>query len=270
MCEEAGLAARIVAKIERAEALDDLEAIVEASDAVMVARGDLGVEIGDAELPGVQKRLISMARDMNRLVITATQMMESMVTNSIPTRAEVLDVANAVIDGTDAVMLSAETAAGAYPIKAVEAMVRVCTGAEHYQVTRRTTAEHDTHFERTDEAIAMATMYTAAHMQARAIVSLTESGSTALLMSRQYTRIPIYALTRFETTRRRMTLVRGVFPMEFEPSNLDSSLTPIREAIDCLIQRGVVEPGDRVLITKGDFTGPGGTNAMKIVTVGDL
>ncbi|WP_348672455.1 pyruvate kinase [uncultured Abyssibacter sp.] len=269
LCEAHGLDAHLIAKIERAEAVDDLEAITEASDGVMVARGDLGVEIGDAELPAVQKRLIALARDLNRVVITATQMMESMINQPIPTRAEVLDVANAVMDGTDAVMLSAETAAGKYPVKAIEAMVRVCLGAEkHLVATRRRSTAQD-HFARTDEAIAMATMYTARHMHAQAIISLTESGATARMMSRQDIGIPIFALTRFETTRRRMCLCRGVYPVQFDATNLDSSLKPIREAINCLLDRELIVEGDRVLITKGDFTGPGGTNALKIVTVGE-
>lgn len=267
LCEDAGLKAGLIAKIERAEALDALEDIVRASDGVMVARGDLGVEIGDAELPGVQKRLIAMARDLNRVVITATQMMESMINSPIPTRAEVLDVANAVMDGTDAVMLSAETAAGQYPIKAVQAMHRVCVGAEKQHVTARASANEDEHFTETDEAIAMATMYTAQHMHANAIMALTESGATALLMSRQGTRIPIYAMTRWDATLRKMCLCRGVYPIPFDPDHLESSTKPVQDALSCLQSRGLIQPGDRLLATKGDFDGPGGTNTMKIVQV---
>lgn len=268
---EAGGRAQLVAKIERAEALQDLDALIEASDAVMVARGDLGVEIGDAELPGWQKRIISAARERNKMVITATQMMESMIVSPIPTRAEVLDVANAVMDGTDAVMLSAETASGHHPIKVVEAMSRVCIGAEASLHLRpdRPRRRVETHFQRTDEAIAMATSWTASLMHAKAIIALTESGSTPLLMSRTETDIPIYALTQHERTRRRMSLCRGVYPIAFSPTRLDT-LAPVRESVACLVQRGVVSNGDRVLITKGDFTGPGGTNAMKIVTVGQM
>jgi pyruvate kinase len=267
---EAGGRAHLVAKIERSEALGRLEEIADASDVLMVARGDLGVEIGDAELPGWQKRIIAVAREKNRLVITATQMMESMITNPIPTRAEVLDVANAVMDGTDAVMLSAETAAGKYPVKVVEAMARVCIGAEK-NVSLQPQRERrrlDSHFQRTDEAIAMATTWTADHMHAKAIVALTESGSTPLMMSRTETDVPIYALTQHERTRRYMSLCRGVLPIAFAPSQLET-LAPAREAVRCLVDRGTVVPGDRVLITKGDFTGPGGTNTMKIVTVGE-
>src|SRR5690349_21121179 len=188
----------------------------------MVARGDLGVEIGDAELPGWQKKIINQAREQNRMVITATQMMESMIVSPIPTRAEVLDVANAVLDGTDAVMLSAETASGKHPVKVVEAMARVCIGAEAHlnlrpdRIRRRTVG----HFERTDEAIAMATTWTADQMHAKAIISLTESGSSALMMSRSETEIPIYALTQHERTRRRMTLCRDVYPIAFTPTRL--------------------------------------------------
>ena len=268
LVQAAGGNTDLVAKIERAEALDDLPALIAASDAVMVARGDLGVEIGDAELPWRQKQIISQAREMNRMVITATQMMESMISNPVPTRAEVLDVANAVMDGTDAVMLSAETAMGKYPVKVVEAMARVCVGAERGRPTERSGIGFDSHFQKTDEAIAMATVWTARHMRAEAIVALTESGSTPLLMSRDTTQIPIYAMTRHQSTRRRMALCRGVYPIEFEPTALET-LTPVREAIACLKQRGLVADGERVLVTKGDFTGPGGTNGMKIVTVGE-
>jgi pyruvate kinase len=268
---EAGGKAQLVAKIERAEALEALEEIVQASDVVMVARGDLGVEIGDAELPGWQKRIILLARDRNKMVITATQMMESMIVNPIPTRAEVLDVANAVMDGSDAVMLSAETASGKHPVKVVDAMARVILGAEKSipEGDVRFLRKLDTHFGRTDEAIAMATTWTAQNMHAQAIIALTESGTTALMMSRSEIPIPLYALTQHERTRRRMCLCRGVYPIEFAPSGLDTS-KPVREAVECMKARGLLKDGDRVLVTKGDFTGPGGTNTMKIVTVGEI
>jgi pyruvate kinase len=266
LLREAGGKGQLLAKIERAEALDHLEDIIRASDAVMVARGDLGVEIGDAELPGVQKRIISTARELNRLVITATQMMESMIHNPIPTRAEVLDVANAVMDGTDAVMLSAESAVGAYPVKAVEAMARVCLAAERQRSMDRSRELVDTHFARTDEGIAMAAMYTAAHMHANAIVALTESGSTALWMSRQISTIPIYALTRHERTRRRMALCRGVYPVGYDASMTESVPQP-REAIACLQRRNLLKTGDRIILTHGDAGEPGGTNAMKVLLV---
>ena len=267
LMQAAGGSAALVAKIERAEALPHLDEIVAASDAVMVARGDLGVEIGDAELPGWQKRIIATAREMNRMVITATQMMESMITNPLPTRAEVSDVANAVMDGTDAVMLSAETATGRWPVKVIEAMARVCLAAESAMPPRERALEQlDRHFGKVDEAVAMATAWTARHMHAKAIVSLTESGTTALMMSRTETQIPIYALTQHERTRRRMALCRGVYPVAFQPSQLET-LKPVAEAIECLRYRRVLDQGDRVLVTKGDLTGPGGTNSMKIVTV---
>jgi pyruvate kinase len=231
----------------------------------MVARGDLGVEIGDAELPGWQKQIIAQAREMNRMVITATQMMESMIVNPQPTRAEVSDVANAVMDGTDAVMLSAETATGRWPVKVIETMSRVCVAAESAMPPRsREERRLETHFQRIDEAVAMATAWTAGNMHARAIIALTDSGHTALLMSRAQTLIPIYALTGYESTRRRMALCRGVYPVAFEP--LDHARS-VSEAIDCLKYRKVVADGDRVLVTKGDYTGPGGTNSMKIITV---
>ncbi len=266
---EAGGNGQLCAKIERSEAVAQLDALLAESDVVMVARGDLGVEIGDAELPGVQKRIIAAAREQNRLVITATQMMESMIANPVPTRAEVLDVANAVMDGSDAVMLSAETAAGRYPVKAVQAMVRVCLGAERQQTVERSAALLPRHFERTDEAIAMAAIYTAQNMRARAVLALTESGATAIWMSRVATAIPIYALTRHERTRGRLALCRGVYPVDFDPSSLDS-IVSVREAIACLKGKGLLRDGDRVLITKGDFDSSGGTNAMKVVKVGEV
>ncbi len=268
LLKAAGGDAWIVAKIERAEAIDNLEAILKAADVAMVARGDLGVEIGEAELPGVQKRIITLARELNRAVITATQMMESMITQPIPTRAEVLDVANAVIDGTDAVMLSAETATGRYPVRAVEHMGKICVAAERQVTPERANSRISQHFRRTDEAIAMATMFTARYMHADAIVALTESGATALLMSRINTVTPIYALTRHPRTRARMTVCRGVFTLDFAPTNLDT-IKPVSEAIQALVNRGELENGQRALVTKGDFNGPGGTNTMKIVTVGE-
>lgn len=269
LVEEAGGDAMLVAKIERAEALSNLHGIIAASDAVMVARGDLGVEIGDAELPGWQKRIIAASREQNRLVITATQMMESMIENSAPTRAEVLDVANAVMDGTDAVMLSAETASGRHPQKVVEAMARVCVGAERTMPTGRSRRRIDQHFERTDEAIAMATTWTAWHMHADAIIALTESGATAMMMSRNGVRIPIFALTPRERTRERMTLCGGVYPVAFHPSSAEM-LVQVREAIHLLTERGLLQNGQRVLLTRGDTTAPGGTNTMKILTVGQV
>lgn len=266
LLHQAGGKASLLAKIERAESLNCLDDIIRAADAVMVARGDLGVEIGDAELPGVQKRIISSARELNRLVITATQMMESMIHNPIPTRAEVLDVANAVMDGTDAVMLSAESAVGAYPLKAVEAMARVCLGAERQRSAERSRELVDTHFARTDEGIAMATMYTAGHMHANAILALTESGNTALWMSRQISDIPIFAMTRHERTRRRMALCRGVYPVPYDASMTDAMPTPA-EALACLQRRGLLKSGDRLIMTHGELGEPGGTNTMKVLSV---
>ncbi len=267
---EAGGHAGIIAKIERADALDNIDEILEAADAIMIARGDLGVEIGDAALPPVQKSLIKKARDMNRVVITATQMMESMISSPIPTRAEVFDVANAVLDGTDAVMLSAETATGMFPDKAIGAMDRVCLEAEKQRVATHSHHRIDTVFKRIDEAIAMATMYTANHLGVKAIAALTESGSTTLWMSRISSGIPIYALTRHVETRRKVTLYRGVYPVSFEETTKDHAVLN-KEAIDELLRRGAVREGDLVIITKGDLTGVmGGTNALKIVRVGEL
>jgi len=260
----------IVAKIERAEALDKIEEIIAACDVVMIARGDLGVEIGDAALPPVQKHIIQVARSMDRVVITATQMMESMRENQIPTRAEVFDVANAVLDGTDAVMLSAETATGKYPDKAIAAMDRVCRGAEKQRVTLVSNHRLDTHFDRVDEAIAMAAMYTANHVGAKAIAALTESGATPLWMSRISSGIPIYALTRHVSTRRKVTVYRGVYPVSFDVTSTDHAEVN-KDIVDELKRRGAVRDGDLVIITKGDLRGVhGGTNAMKIVRVGDM
>ncbi len=259
----------IVAKIERAEAVKAIEEIIQASDVLMVARGDLGVEIGDAAVPPVQKRIIALARQMNKVVITATQMMESMIANPIPTRAEVSDVANAVLDGTDAVMLSAETAAGKHPVAAVAAMDRVCKVAEEQEsvlLQERRAAHQDV--ERVDQAIALATMYTANNLGVKAIAALTESGATTLWMSRIASNVPIYALTSHAETRRKVTLYRGVYPVAFQITTSDHA-TLNREALDELRRRGTVREGDLVIITKGDLTGvKGGTNAMKIAVVG--
>jgi len=271
LLREAGGVGRVVAKIERAEAIDHLDEIVEASDAVMVARGDLGIEVGYAELTGLQKRIIATARRHFRVVITATQMMESMIQNPVPTRAEVSDVANAVLDDTDAVMLSAESAVGRYPVKAVEAMSEVIVGAEKYWVGQGGRAAQQRfeqrEFHATDEAIAMAVMYTANHMDVKAIVALTESGSTPLWMSRMGSDIPIYAFTRSESTRRRVCLYRGVYPVDFDVTHTEPGwLYPaiFRQLVDL----GLSAVGDRVIITQGELSGvSGGTNSMKILEV---
>lgn len=273
---EAGGKAGIVSKVERAEALEVVDGIIEASEAIMIARGDLGVEIGDAELPAVQKRLIKRARSLNKVAITATQMMESMIEHPMPTRAEVFDVANAVLDGTDAVMLSAETAAGKYPVKAVESMGRVCIEAEKQSKVRQSHHRLNSVFGRIDEAIAMATMYTANHLGATAIAALTESGATPMWMSRISSGIPIYALTEHVATRRKVTLLRGVYPISFhfqttegESTGCDSQKAN-EEIIDELLRRGEVRKDDLVIITKGDLNGvEGGTNVMKVLRVGE-
>lgn len=269
LIKESGGNAGVIAKIERSEAIDDLDAIIQASDAVMVARGDLGVEIGDAELPSVQKTIITKCRAMDRAVITATQMMESMIENSIPTRAEVFDVANAVLDGTDAMMLSAETATGDHPDKVIEAAARICRGAERNPIAQKSGHRMEAEFERTDEAIAMAVMYTANHLKIKAIVTLTESGSTPLWMSRIRSGIPIYALSRHVSTLRRMTLYRGVYPIYFDMTELARPELN-KKTIQCLVDLGILQVGDLVILTKGDFMGVhGGTNAMKIICVGN-
>jgi pyruvate kinase len=261
--------AGIIAKIERAEALENVEALIEAADAIMIARGDLGVEIGDAALPAAQKRLIKLARDMDRAAITATQMMESMIDNPIPTRAEVFDVANAVLDGTDAVMLSGETSLGRYPDKAIEAMSRICAETEKQRLARVSDHRINQRFERIDEAIAMSTMYAANHIRAKAIAALTETGSTCVWMSRISSGIPIFAFTRHVTTQRRVKLYRGVYPIAFDITHTDP-LEANKEMINILMARGIVKNGDFVVITKGDLRGRrGGTNNMKIIRVGE-
>jgi pyruvate kinase len=265
--QEAGGRGGIIAKVERAEALRAVDDIIHAADAIMVARGDLGVEIGDAELPAVQKDLIKRTRALNAVVITATQMMQSMIHSPIPTRAEVFDVANAVLDGTDAVMLSAESSVGQYPVKVVEALDRICQEAEK-NVTR---SGHriDSVFGRVDEGIAMAAMYTANHLRVRAIAALTESGSTVKWMSRISSGIPIHAMTRFEATRRKVTLFRGVYPVSFDVASTDIQVVN-REVVEELKRRGAVQDGDLVIITKGDRKGvEGQTNIMKIMRVGE-
>jgi pyruvate kinase len=265
---KAGGHARLVAKIERAEALTNLESIIQASDAVMVARGDLGVEMGYAGLTGLQKKIIKMTRTGHKVAITATQMMESMIHSQVPTRAEVSDVANAVMDGTDAVMLSAETAVGQHPVRAVATMAEVCVGAEAYYLTLgRPSHRNEDRFERVDEAIAMAVMYTANHLPVQAIIALTESGSTALWMSRIRSDIPIFAFTRHEVTQRRVSLYRGVYPVAFDVTHTDNQRI-YQEVFRTLIGMGHVREGDLVILTKGELTGVSGrTNSMKILRV---
>ena len=272
LLRESGGKAALVSKIERAEVVNDhkiLREVIRASDAVMVARGDLGVEIGDAELIGVQKRIIRESRQLNKPVITATQMMESMITSRLPTRAEVFDVANAVLDGTDAVMLSAESAMGSHPGIVVDAMNRICLGAEKEPVVQLSTHRMEFTFQRTDETIAMAAMYAANHMNGvKAIICLTESGSTPLWMSRINSSLPIFALTRHEYCGRLMSLYRGVESLIFDPTSCRSSHEIYEAAINVVKETGYLVDGDRVLITKGDLLAvTGESNTLKILTV---
>jgi pyruvate kinase len=268
LAEAAGSHAGLVAKIERTEAIVNLAEIIDAADAVMVARGDLGVEIGDAELPGLQKKIIREALDRSKLVITATQMLQSMVDSPIPTRAEVLDVANAVIDGTDAVMLSQETAAGSHPQKAVEAMNRICLGAERQFRMDTNFEDAPRNLERVDQAIAMATMFLAEHIQVRAILALTESGSTARWLSRFHGEAPVYALSRHDGARRRMAMMRDVFPIAFDSRGLPPAQAA-RVAIKHLFDLGHLSAGDRVMITSGDaMEQRGATNTLRMLRVG--
>ncbi len=272
LLEQAGSSAHIIAKVERAEAITNefLPGIIEASDGVMVARGDLGVEIGDANLVAVQKQLIEAANSANKVVITATQMMESMISAPTPTRAEVFDVANAVLDGTDAVMLSAETAVGSYPIETVTAMARVIEGAEKHPLAQRSKHRIDETFERIDESLALSAMYVANHLKGvKAVICMTETGFTPLLMSRITSSLPIYALAEKAGTCEITALYKGVVPVPFDTSKLD----PVEInhlAVEKLREYDAVNDGDLVLITKGDFVNvQGGTNTLKIVRVGD-
>jgi pyruvate kinase len=269
LLHDAGSDAMLIAKIERVEAVANLEDILHACDGVMVARGDLAVEVGDAAVPALQKRIIRTAREHNRFVITATQMMESMIHSPVPTRAEVSDVANAVLDGTDAVMLSAETAAGEYPVETVESMVRICLEAEKSMEVSLDTHFLNRVFTRIDQSIAMAALFTAFHLKVKAIASLTESGSTALWASRLNCGVPIYALTPEIKTRYKCSIYRGVTPllMRYVGHNRDELL---REAESELILAGAVKPGDFIVLTIGEPIGePGGTNTLKLVKVGE-
>ncbi len=270
LARDAGCETQIVAKVERAEAVSSdeiIDEIILASDVVMVARGDLGVEIGDPELVGVQKKLIHRARQLNRVVITATQMMESMITNPMPTRAEVMDVANAVLDGTDAVMLSAETAAGQYPAETVEAMAKVCLGAEKMPGINVSKHRLDMTFDSIEEAIAMSTMYAANHLKGvKAIIAMTESGRTARMMSRISSGLPIFSMSRHESTLNRTALYRGVTPI-YCSSHTDG-ITAVTEAVDRLRDKGYLTTGDLVLVTQGDqMRTIGSTNTCRILEV---
>jgi len=263
----AGSHALVIAKIERAEAIPALPEIIEASDGIMVARGDLAVEVGNAAVPGLQKRMIRMARDANKLSITATQMMESMIQNPVPTRAEVSDVANAVLDGTDAVMLSAETATGRYPVETVEAMAQICAEAEKSVLIEFDREVLTRAFTRIDQSVAMAAIFTAYHLRVKAIAALTQSGSTALWMSRHDIGCSIYALTPEISSQRKMALYRNVRPLYFEQDNDRDRV--LLGAEQLLLAKGEVQPNDLIVLTIGEPMGKsGGTNTMKIVKVG--
>jgi pyruvate kinase len=263
----AGGKALLIAKIERAEAITALEEIIDSSDAIMVARGDLAVEVGNATVPGLQKRMIRLARERNKLTITATQMMESMIHNPVPTRAEVSDVANAVLDGTDAVMLSAETASGRFPVETIEAMSQICVEAEKSDPVQLDRDFLNRTFTRIDQSIAMATLFTAFHLQVKAIASLTQSGSTALWMSRHNCGCPIYALTPEVSSQRKMALYRNVQPLYLEQGADREAV--LRAAENLLLAKGQVARGDLIVLTIGEPMGKsGGTNALKIVRVG--
>jgi len=271
LCNVAGAEYRhkpgLIAKIERAEAIPNLEAILDASDGIMVARGDLAVEVGNAAVPALQKRMIRLARERDKVVITATQMMESMIANPVPTRAEVSDVANAVLDGTDAVMTSAETASGRYPLETVIEMANICSEAEKAEDVKLDADFTGMAFSRIDQSIAMGALFTAHHLGCKAIVALTDSGSTALWMSRHRIHIPIYALTPKLQTQRKLALYRNVRPLLMDQSaERDEAL---REAEAHLKKRGIVQSGDIYAITCGEPMGaPGGTNMLKICRVG--
>jgi pyruvate kinase len=258
-----------IAKIERVEAVAALEEILDASDGLMVARGDLAVEVGDAAVPALQKRMIRMARSKNKLAITATQMMESMILSPTPTRAEVSDVANAVLDGTDAVMLSAETATGHYPVQTVESMARICLESEKSILITLDRDFLDRVFTRIDQSIAMAALFAAYHLNVKAIAALTSSGSTALWMSRLNCGIPIFALTQEPAAQSKMTLFREVFPLLMKDMHNDPDVLRY-EVEQRLIEAGVVIKGDLIVLSYGDQMGlTGGTNTLTIVRVGE-
>jgi pyruvate kinase len=271
LAQEAGCDARLVSKIERAEAVNDdkiLDDIILASDVVMVARGDLGVEIGDAALVGKQKHIINRSRQLNRVVITATQMMETMIENPMPTRAEVMDVANAVLDGTDAVMLSAETAAGKYPVETVKAMASVCLGAEEHSSVNISNHRNELTFTEISETIAMSAMYAANHLEGvKAIISLTESGHTSKIMSRITSGLPIYSLSRHHKTLNKTAIYRGVYPVEFDSTNFsDEDLT--NEVLNQVLNKSDLQVDDKVIFTHGDMMETvGATNTLKVLTV---
>jgi len=265
-----GSNALLIAKIERTEAIANLEEILEASDGIMVARGDLAVEVGEATVPTLQKKMIKLARKMNKLTITATQMMESMIENPVPTRAEVSDVANAVLDGTDAVMLSAESAAGKFPVETVEVMARTCVEAEKSQEGKIITEDAliGGAFTRTDQAISMSALYAAKYLNVKAIGALTQSGSSAQWISRYLCGVPIYAITPIEETYNRLSLMRDVYPMLMAQDSDNHDHQLIRAEME-MLRRGVVQKGDIVIFIFGDVVGiGGGTNSMKIVKVG--
>jgi len=258
----------MIAKIERAEAIPLLQEILDASDGIMVARGDLAVEVGNAAVPGLQKRMIKMARASNKLAITATQMMESMIVNAVPTRAEVSDVANAVLDGTDAVMTSAETASGKYPVETIEAMSAICLAAEKSENYQLDADFLNLQFTRIDQSIAYGALFTAHHLRVKAIAALTESGSTALWMSRHNIDIPIFAITPNVATRQKAALFRNVSTFELAQST-DTEVV-LKGVQDLLLAQGVVQKGDLIVVTWGEPIGQvGGTNALKILKVGE-
>src|SRR5499427_5352364 len=266
--EKHGVKPLIIAKIERAEAIPMLKEILDATDEIMVARGDLAVEVGNAAVPALQKRMITMALEANKLAITATQMMESMIVNAVPTRAEVSDVANAVLDGTDAVMLSAETAAGKYPVETVQAMVSIVTEADRSESVELDRQFLNRTFTRVDQSVAYGALFTAFHLRCSAICTLTESGSTSLWMSRHDVDVPIYALTPNVSTQRRLSLFRNVHPVFLPKSDDRDAALRLTEQI--LLKQGVVNRGDLIVLTIGEPMGqPGGTNALKIVRVGE-
>ncbi|MGB9992875.1 pyruvate kinase [Pseudoduganella rhizocola] len=259
----------MIAKIERAEAIPCLQEILNASDGIMVARGDLAVEVGNAAVPALQKRMIRMARESNKIAITATQMMESMIFNAVPTRAEVSDVANAVLDGTDAVMASAETASGRYPVETVEMMAAVCVEAERSEYNKLDADFLNVRFTRIDQSIAYGALFTAHHLSVKAIVALTESGSTALWMSRHNIDTPIFALTPSVTTQRKASLYRNVSAHYLVQKGSSSEV--LKQAEDLLVKYGVAKKGDMIVVTWGEPMGQvGGTNALKIVKVGEF
>ncbi len=261
----------IISKIERKEAVDNLEDIIHHSDVVMVARGDLALEVGEEEVPVLQKYIIKQGRLKATPVIVATQMMESMISSATPTRAEVSDVANAVLDGADCVMLSAETATGKHPVQVIHKVASICKRIEKHSLTQKSQYQDKLTYHSIDESIANAAMHLANRMQVTAIIALTEHGRTPRIMSRVRTGIPIYALSRRLRSRSKMSLMKDVYPIPFAIDGIKTSRELVTKIVDFFLDEGVFKQEDCFLMTHGDdLTGSRVTSTLKICRVADV